>query len=41
MEEVSLFISELATIQFSVTISESTGTVCDAQSRHQVWKPFR
>jgi hypothetical protein len=40
-EVVSVTIFELAATQFSVTISESSGTVCADESRLQIRKQSR
>jgi hypothetical protein len=41
MKAVSGAILELATTQFSLTVSESTGAVWANESIHHVWKQFR
>jgi hypothetical protein len=41
MEEVSLMISELATTQFSLSISESTGFLWADASRRQLLRQSR
>ena len=40
MKTVSGAIFEWAATQFSLTLSESTGAVCDDESMRQLWKTF-
>ena len=40
-EAVSLMVSESAATQFSLTILESTGTLCADESMRQLWKQCR